>query len=79
MRATARGRDLGVRLRDVRRKREMTQLELSRLIGAHVTTVRRWERGVSLPEEWWHDPLRRVLGLPAWNRVSIPSDRGDIG
>jgi ribosome-binding protein aMBF1 (putative translation factor) len=53
---------LGPVLKEARRKKGMTQLELSRHIGAHVTTVRRWERGLSSPEEWWSGALSRTFG-----------------
>lgn len=56
------GDTLGSRLEEARRERGITQLELSRRIGAHVSTVRRWERGVNSPEAWWRDALCEVLG-----------------
>jgi ribosome-binding protein aMBF1 (putative translation factor) len=69
---------LGPLLREARQNKGLTQLELSRNIGAHVSTVRRWENGLSSPDEWWIGALIRTLGREIVRSLGL-SDAAPLG
>jgi putative transcriptional regulator len=37
----------------------LTQTEFGMILGVHVMTVSKWERGISKPSEWQQEILRR--------------------
>ena len=43
--ATTLGRQLGMRLREIRERRALTQRELASLLGVSTSLVAHWERG----------------------------------
>lgn len=53
------------RLRELRKKRRLTQYELAKQIGSHQSMIWRWEHGYEEPSEEIKERIGVVLGLPA--------------
>lgn len=50
-------------MRKARDKKEMTQIEVARLVGVSINTYRNWEQGGSNPTEENLQKLKEVLGV----------------
>ncbi len=53
----------GVRLREWRRRRLLSQQELAKLLGMRYQTVQRWEAGTALPQPASRRKLCEVLKI----------------
>ena len=56
-------RNVGQSIRDGRRARGMTQVELAASVGVEPQTVQRWECGARLPSDESFAEMETVLGL----------------
>lgn len=54
--------DIGIRIRDARLKKKLTQQELADKIGVHVVTISQWENGVRKPNDEQKDLICKYLG-----------------
>lgn len=50
-------------LKICRDERNLTQVELGKLLGTDGLTVSRWERGLNLPRKRQRDKIREVVGI----------------
>lgn len=55
---------LGSRIRQARRQAELSQSQLALRIGAHVTSVSDWERGVNEPSVRHMTSIAEATGKP---------------
>ena len=44
--------ELGLKLKELRKRRGLTQTELSEILKIHVNTIKRYEKGLSIPKEF---------------------------
>lgn len=51
------------KLKDLREKKNMTQVEVCKRIGVSVNAYRLWESGTSQPNEDNLEKLKKVLGI----------------
>lgn len=54
----------GPTLRYLRRTKGLTQEDLGLLVGVHLLTVHRWEKGLTTPRASHVQKLARVFGVP---------------
>lgn len=55
--------EIGKKIRDLRKRKKLTQEELSEKIGVSAQAVSKWEKGISLPDISVLLPLCEVLGV----------------
>lgn len=48
-------------LKEIRQKLELSQEELSRLLGVSLITINRWERGVNIPLPFFQKKIKELL------------------
>jgi len=61
-----------VRLKQIRKSKKMTQLQLSIALGVHINTVKRWEKGTRYPGPGEMQALAQALGVPIRDLVTFP-------
>ncbi len=61
---------IGTRIRQLRKRANLTQPELAEKIGVHEMTVRRWESGQRSPRIEEIQKLAAVLGVPVTELLS---------
>ena len=50
-------------IRELRKKHELTQIELAKRVGVSMMTIQLWERGVTKPNEENYKRLMEVLNV----------------
>ena len=46
-------KELGLKLKEIRKKMNCTQNELAEDLNIHVNTIKRYEKGLSIPKEFF--------------------------
>ena len=61
------------RLKQLRKEKKLTQLKLSIVLGVHVNSVKRWEKGERFPGPGDIQALAQALGVPIRDLMTFPS------
>lgn len=67
----------GENLKAARRRRDLTQENLARLLNCGQQNISRWERGVIVPRDATRMRLAEILGVPAARLFPYPEDTSD--
>ena len=70
---TLRAQDYGARIRKRRHELELSQQELSELLGVHHNMLGEWERGRALPSPRYRDALAAAVGVRYETREAGPA------
>ena len=65
--------EIGRRIADIRRARQLTQEQLGEKLGVSAQAVSKWEKGESLPDVCMLPGISRELGLSTDTLLSIPA------
>ena len=63
--------ELGRRLKELRKAKGLTQTRLAELLGVHLQTVSKWERGVNEPDISLLGEIASVLGASVRRQVLL--------
>lgn len=55
--------EIGARIRQYRLEKEITQAALAQKIGVHLTTIKNWERSVTVPTEAYIQRIAKALDV----------------
>ena len=67
---------LGIFLAQLRKDRNLTQRELADKLYVSVSTISKWEKGVSTPNIYFLEKIAEVLGVPAVELIECQIDIG---
>lgn len=67
---------LGIFLAQLRKDRKLTQKELADKLYVSVSTISKWEKGVSTPNIYFLEKLAEVLQVPAVELIECQIDIG---
>ena len=68
--------NIGTKIRELRRARDLTQHELAELLGVSYQAVSKWETGAACPDLSLIAPLARLFNVSADTLLGI--DTGDL-
>lgn len=69
--------NIGKRIREFRKKQNLTQIRLAEYIGVTDQAVSKWERGTALPDIGLIGPLCKTLGVTADGLLGIETPKAD--
>jgi transcriptional regulator with XRE-family HTH domain len=60
------------RLKQLRKKKKLTQLKLSIILGVHISTIKRWETGKRFPDPTEIQAIAQALGVRMKDLFDFP-------
>ena len=69
--------NIGKRIRDLRKAKDLTQTRLAEYLGVSEQAVSKWETSAATPDLWLIEPLTRILGVTADELLGIEQPKTD--